>query len=177
MRRLLFIIIVLLPSVLFAQTNEQPDIWKPLEFFIGSWEGTGEGLSGTSKVEANFRLVLNEKFLEARYRAVFEPSDKNPQGEVHEDFGFFSYDTFRKKFVYRQFNIEGFINQFVLDSISPNGKTIIFITENVENAPAGLRARATYKILNNDEFEEIFELEFLGKDFELCVKNHLKRIE
>jgi hypothetical protein len=177
MRRLLFIIIVLLPGILFAQTDEQPDIWKPLNFFIGSWEGLGEGLSGTSKVEADFKFVLNGKFLEARYRAVFEPSEENPQGEVHEDFGFFSYDTSRKKFVYRQFNIEGFVNQFVLDSISPDGKIIIFIAEKIENAPASLRVRITYKILNNDEFEEIFELAFPGKDFEVCVKNHLKRIE
>jgi hypothetical protein len=176
MRRLLFIIIVLLPGILFAQANEQPDIWKPLKFFVGFWEGTGEGTSGTSKVEANFKFVLNENFLEARYKAVFEPQEKNPKGEVHEDFGYFSYDTSRKKFVYRQFNIEGFVNQFVLDSISPDGKTIIFITENVENGPPNLRARTTYKILNNDEFEEIFELAFPGKDFEVCVKNHFNRI-
>lgn len=47
----------------------------------------------------------------------------------------------RKTFVLRQFHIEGFVNQFKIESISPDGKTIIFISESIENIPVGYRQR------------------------------------
>lgn len=175
MRKALFIIMLLLPAILFSPTEEKQDIWQPFRFFIGSWEGAGEGMSGTSKLEAYFKFVLKEKYIEARYSAVFPPNDKNPKGEVHEDFGFFSYDRYREKLVYRQFNIEGNVNQFVFHSISPDGKTIVFISESIENLSPGWRAKITYKIMDDNEFNEIFELAAPEKDFQICVKNHLKR--
>ena len=36
----------------------------------------------------------------------------------------------------RQFHIEGFVNQYKLESISADGKTIVFISEAIENIPA-----------------------------------------
>ena len=141
MRKALVIIMLLLPGILFAQTEEKKDVWEPFRYFIGSWAGTSEGIPGSSELDAHFKFVLNEKYLEARYKAVFPPNEKNPKGEIHEDFGFISYDTFRNKFVYRQFNIEGFVNQYVLDSISDDGKTIVFITESVEKEIIRKRSR------------------------------------
>jgi hypothetical protein len=75
----------------------------------------------------------------------------------------------------RQFHVEGFVNQYVLENLADNGTTIEFFTESIENIPHGWQARETYKILNNDEFTEIFELAAPGKDFEICAKNHLRR--
>jgi hypothetical protein len=94
---------------------------------------------------------------------------------VHEDWGLFSYDRSRKKFVLRQFHVEGFVNQYVLDSLAADGKTLILVTESIENIPVGWRAKETYKILNDDEFVEIFELAEPGKGFEVYSENHLKR--
>jgi hypothetical protein len=39
----------------------------------------------------------------------------------------------------------------------------VFVTERIENIPAGWRAKETYKILNEDEFVEIFESAEPGK--------------
>jgi hypothetical protein len=175
MRRYLLFTIILLPSLLFSQTGNKPDVWAPLKFFVGSWEGTGTGQPGVSKAEREYRFVLSGKFLEARNKSVYEPQQKNPQGEVHEDWGLFSYDRSRKKFVLRQFHVEGFVNQYVLDSLAADGKTLILVTESIENIPAGWRAKETYKILNDDEFVEIFELAEPGKGFEVYSENHLKR--
>jgi len=166
---------MLLPGVLLAQENKKQDTWEPFRFFIGSWEGTGEGKSGVSKIETEFGFVLNKKFLQMTNRAVFEPQDENPKGEVHEDIGLISYDSNRGKFVLRQFHVEGFVNQYVLDSLSSDGKTIVFITESIENIPSGWRARLTYKIENDNEFSTIFELAAPQKDFEGCSANRLKR--
>jgi hypothetical protein len=169
------LIAVLLPSPLFAQTDTKPDVWQPLKFFVGAWEGTGTGQAGVSKVEREYQFVLNGKFLEARNKSVYEPQEKNPQGEMHEDWGLFSYDRSRKKFVLRQFHVEGFVNQYVLDSLAADGKTLVFATESIENISPGWQAKETYKILNDDEFIEIFELAAPGKNFECYIENRFRR--
>ncbi|HKZ36563.1 MAG TPA: hypothetical protein VJ184_02855 [Chryseolinea sp.] len=46
-------------------------------------------------------------------------------------------------------------------------KTIVFISESIENIPPGFRAKETYQILNENEFTETFELAEPGKDFEI----------
>jgi hypothetical protein len=150
-------------------------MWTPFAFFVGSWEGTGTGQPGTSQVERTYQFVLNDKFLQVKSTSTYPPQDRNTQGEVHEDWGFISYDTVRKLFVFRQFHIEGFVNQYVLDYLAPDGQTIAFVTESIENIPIGWRAKETYTILNPNEFAERFELAAPGKDFEMYSENHLKR--
>ena len=86
-----------------------------------------------------------------------------------------SFDKARKKFVLRQFHVEGFVNQYVMTSFSADGKTIVFTSESIENIPAGFRARETYKILGPDEFTEVFEIAEPGKDFEVYSEAHFKR--
>jgi len=86
-----------------------------------------------------------------------------------------SFDKARKKFVLRQFHVEGFVNQYVMTNSSADGKTIVFTSETIENIPAGFRARETYKILGPDEFVEVFEIAELGKDFEIYSEGHFKR--
>jgi hypothetical protein len=168
-------ILLLLPGVLLAQADKKSDVWQPLKFFAGTWEGTGKGQSGTSKVEREYQFVLNGRFLQVKNKSIYEPQEKNPKGEVHEDWGLISRDAMRKKFVLRQFHVEGFVNQYALDSLAADGKTFVFATESIENIPAGWRGRETYKILNEDEFVEIFELAEPGKGFEVYTENHLRR--
>ncbi len=167
---------LLFPVLLFAQEGEKkPDVWTPLKFLVGHWEGTSAGQPGKGKVEREYRFVLGEKFLKAENKSTYEPQEKNPKGEAHQHLDLFSYDKGRKKFVFRQFHVEGFVNQYVSDSISPDGKTLVFVTEAVENIPPGWRARETYQILSDSEFVERFELAAPGKEFELYSENWLKR--
>ena len=94
---------------------------------------------------------------------------------MHEDWGFYSYDGGRKRFVLRQFHVEGFVNKFIAEPVSESSKPPVFTTESIENLPPGWRARETYNIINKNEFEEIFELAKPGEDFEACVQNRMKR--
>ena len=75
----------------------------------------------------------------------------------------------------RQFNVEGFVNQFVLDSLSVDGKTFVLVSESVENAPAEFRARMTYKITDAGAFTETFELAPPGEEFSVYIENNWKR--
>ncbi len=164
-----------MPGILFAQGEKKEDIWAPFKFFIGTWEGKGEACPGLSSLKAGFKFVLNERYLQINGKAVFKPQEKNKKGEVHEDLGFISFDRNRNKYVLRQFHVEGFVNQYVLDSLPADGKTFVFVSENIENIPAGWRARSTYKILDEDEFQQVFELAKPGKEFEVYSENRLKR--
>ena len=151
-------------------------MWTNLKFLIGSWRGIGSGQAGSSNVARSYQLILNEKFLEVRNKSTYPPQSQNPQGEVHEDLGLISYDEARKAFVFRQFHIEGFVNQYVMDYLAPDGRTIVFTSESIENIPTGWRARESYLVVNPDEFTETFELAAPGKEFELYVKSLFKRI-
>lgn len=108
---------------------------------------------------------MNKNYIEIRNKSTYPPSDNHPTGQVHEDIGYFSYDKARKKFKLRQFHIESFVNTFVLDSISADKKTLVFISEDIENIPKGYRAKELYRLLSDNEFEEIFEIAEPNKEF------------
>jgi hypothetical protein len=173
--RLTVLIVVLLAMPLLGQTqtDNAHDVWEPLRFLVGSWEGTGEGMSGQSTVEQDFELVLNGQFLCAKSNSVFEPQEKNPNGEIHEDIGYISYDSARKTFVLRAFYVEGFVNTYILGEISEDGKVLTFETESVENAPAGTKAELVYKVMGEGEIEEQFFVAWSGKDYGCFSTNQL----
>jgi len=172
-----FIALLFFVPILSMAQTKQDSVWLPLKFMIGKWKGTAEGQPGKGTYERSYEMVLNKKFIEVKNKSTYPPSKDNPTGEVHEDHGFISYDKGRKTFVLRQFHIEGFVNQFKNESISPDGKIIVFISESIENIPSGFRARETYQQITENEFIETFELAEPGKDFELYSKATLKKVK
>ena len=170
--------LVLCATLAVGGTGRQPetvtaDPLRPLAFLIGRWEGTSEGQPGTGLVRREYSRVLNARFIRVQNQSSYQPQEKNPKGEVHEDVGFFSFDSARKRLVFRQFHTEGFVSQYTHDP-SETAK-VVFTTEAIENIPAGWRARETYIVRGADEFEEIFELAAPGKAFELYSHARLKR--
>jgi len=119
--------------------------------------------------------VLNSKFIYTSNKSIYLPQGQNPEREVHEDWGIISHDKQRKLYAYRQIHIEGFVNQYVLDYLSPDGKELSFLTESFENIAAGWRAKESNKFLTHDEFIGRFELAAPGKDFEIYTGCHLWR--
>jgi len=160
-----------------AMARAQPgaaDPLEPLAFLVGRWEGTSEGQPGAGDVRREYTRVLNSRFIRVQNQSVYKPQDKNPKGEVHDDVGFFSFDKARKRLIFRQFHVEGFVSHYAHDP-SQTAK-VVFTTEAIENIPAGFRARETYVAHGPDEFEEIFEMAEPGKDFELYSRSRLKRV-
>ncbi|MBN8569281.1 MAG: FABP family protein [Ignavibacteria bacterium] len=167
---LLLLFILCMPAILFSQNTKRDSLWMPLKPFLGEWIGDGEGEPGKGKYERSYQLIFNKRFIEVHNKSTYPPKTENTQGEIHEDVGYMSYDKSRKTFALRQFHTEGFVNEYVLESISTDGKTISFVTESIENLPAGFRARETYQLLNENEFEETFEIAEPGKDFALYTR-------
>lgn len=172
MKTLIFLIILLSAAICPAQTK--PDVWKPLQSFIGEWRGTGSGDPGTGDYERSYKFIFDGKFIEVKNKATYPKQEKNPNGEVHEDIGYISWDKARKLFVMRQFHKETFVIQYKLESISADGKTIVFISESIENIPAGYRAKETFQIKEN-EFTETFEIAAPDKEFKVYSTTTLKR--
>jgi len=169
--------LVLIPAILMAQGGEKetPAPWAAMQFFVGNWDGENTGMSGIGKGERQYEMILDDQFLHFKNQAVFEPQEKNPKGETHEDWGFFSYDQSRETCVLRQFHSEGYINQYVMEPMNATGDTLVFTTESIENIPEGWRARLSFIITGDDTFTEIFELAGPGKEFSPCVENHWTR--
>jgi hypothetical protein len=162
-------------SALGAGTTGAASPWERMRFFIGSWTGTGKGQSGESTVTRDYRWALNDRFIEVRNQSTYAPQPANPRGEIHEDRGMLSWDKRRRRFVLRQFHVEGFVNQYVADSVAAGADSIVFTSEAIENIPPGYRARETYRILGPDEFIERFEMAEPNGEFALYVENRFKR--
>ena len=175
MRKLILISLVFVPSILFSQLSKRDSTWLLLKAFVGEWNGEGGGQPGKGKYERSYQFILNKRFIEIKNKSTYEPTTQHPNGEVHEDIGYFSYDNSRKTFMLRQFHIESFVIQYKIDSISPDRKTIVFISESIENIPSGYRAKETYRLVSDNEIEETFEIAEPNKDFAVYSKVKLVR--
>lgn len=175
MRRtaLLFVLVAIVHGV-SQQASLKSDPFAPLRFFVGAWHGDQNGEPGHGTSERTYSFVLNHRFLEVKNKSTYPPQEKNKAGEVHNDMGMIGYDKARKRFVFRQFHVEGFVNTYVQEETS-DSKKMVFVSEAIENIAPDWRARETYFFLNENEFIERFELAEPGKDFALYAEAHLKR--
>lgn len=57
-----------------------------------------------------------------------------------------------------------------------DGKTIIFLSEVIENIAKGWQAKETYRIISDNEFTETFELAPPGVRFEVYPTTHFIRV-
>lgn len=105
-----------------------------------------------------------------------KPATNNPQGENHVDKGFISFDIKRSSYVYRQFNIEWYINQYILvDSLSDDKKWV-FETEMIENFMPGGKARWTVVKISENKIETIFDVSFPGKEYNCFGTNRIRKL-
>jgi len=53
----IFLLTILCPVLLFPQEIATKSPWQPLQFFVGRWEGTGDGKFGFSKIEREYQFI------------------------------------------------------------------------------------------------------------------------
>jgi hypothetical protein len=107
------------------------------EYYSNSLPAYGKALVKGSRVIRTLNASIN-LFIQNKY--IYEPQKKNPRDKIHEDWGLISYDRPRETFVFRQFHIEGFVNQSLPENIAKDGQTISFVTEAIENIAPGWKA-------------------------------------
>src|SRR5262245_5379406 len=115
-RNILASVALVCSAAVVAADAPKPDPWAPVRFLVGHWEGTAAGQPGNGTVVRSYEFVLKDRFIHERNTSTYPPQEKNPRGEIHDHWGFISYDRGRKTLVLRQFHQEGFVNQFVLNA-------------------------------------------------------------
>lgn len=179
--RTLFLSIIVLGATLVLLAAEspspsaKPDPWIPLRPLIGQWAGESQGEPGKGEATRTYAFTLNNRFIQETHKTVYPPQEKNTKGETHEQISFFSYDKAAKKFMLRQFHVEGFVCQYALESMSEDGRTFVFVSGPMENFMPGWRGRETYRFLNDNEFIETFALAGPGKEFATYSETHFRR--
>ena len=153
----------------------QTDAWEVLRYFLGTWKGRESGVAGDGVGERCYALVMERNYIVAANTSTFEPQEANPEGEVHEDWSFYSYDKVRDKVVLREFHSEGFVNRYLLKDWDPEQRRFVFESESIENLSEGWRARVTLMIRGENTFDETFELAAPGEEYERLLENHWSR--
>ncbi|UCC81484.1 MAG: hypothetical protein JSW46_10725 [Gemmatimonadota bacterium] len=153
----------------------QVDAWEALQYFLGTWKGQESGVAGEGVGERCYALVMERNYIVAANTSTFEPQEANPEGEVHEDWAFFSYDKIRGKVVLREFHSEGFVNRYLLEEWDPQERRFVFESESIENLTEGWRARVTLTVHGENTFSETFELAAPGEEFESLLENQWSR--
>ncbi len=154
---------------------EKEDAFAPIRFLLGRWHGTSVGEPGDGTVAREYEFVLGERFIRERNVSTYPAQEKNPAGEVHEHFSFFSFDRSRDRIVFRQFHQESFVITYVLDPTASTPSKLVFVSEAFENLDPAFRARESYELLSNGEFSETFEVAEPGEEFEVYSRARLKR--
>ena len=171
-----FIVILLfIPQLLWSQELESWNVWTPLEYFIGDWEGQSFGEAGEGTGQRNYQFVMGSSYLYDRNMIEFEPQGNNATGRVHEDLVFFNYDKQRKVITAHRFCNKGIYYKFVLDSVESDNLNLVFVSEYSENALPGLCMRISYKILSPEIFIETIESCFPGKEDTCILTTNWKR--
>jgi len=162
MKRYLFVIILI---IYFQSAYSQSNTFYQFDFLIGNWVGSGVDIDkNKSEISASYSYTTGNTYIEVNHHSEIEKKNKKFKNEVHDDWGMISYDKQRGVYIYRQFNIEGYYNQFILiDSLS-NENTIVFESEQTENFLAEGKFRLIVKKINNFEIETFLDLVSSGKE-------------
>ena len=168
-----------------AQAAEPADVWKPLRFLLGSWEGGGSGAPGEGQGVATFTLELNDNVMMRKNRTEFPPKPGEKAGLVHDDW----------LLIYPAASVGGQPPKSDSIPAAPRFKAVYFDNEShvinynvtfpAENAatfetdPAqpGPRIRLEYTMPAPDVARSVFSFAMPGSDFEPYVSGDARRVK
>lgn len=170
--KMMFIVLLLIgagPACAQEQSDNSPestDKWAAFRPLIGKWSGEGKTPAGPAEQHVEWKLIMNETYLQCI-------STSRAEGDDHQDIGMISYDSQRQKFIYRSFLSEGFVNQYVAE-INEDENKITFVSESIENGPESLKAMEALE-LRDDELHTTLSLASGDGPWKVCVTGKLKR--
>jgi hypothetical protein len=162
---------VIAAAAVFPSLGQEGDAWKPFEFLIGRWAGSGAGVSG----EAEFSLDLGRSVLIRRNRTVLAPRSGAPSdapvGAVHEDL-LVIYREADGKFRADYFDNEGHVIHYT-SVTADSGRRIVLQSEPAGGMPA---FRLIHRLDADSLLFSDFQVAPPGGEFKTHVRGTVKRI-
>lgn len=154
---------------------ESEDYWTMLEKLLGEWIGEISGEPGEGSGIAKYEKTLQSKFIFYRIQVEFPPQEKNIDGEIHEDEGYFSYDKYNEQGSLRVFYVEGYVSTYHLVEFDKEKQKMTFEATEHENLPDGFRSKLLLHLESDSQLREEFRLASPGKDYNKCIINTWKK--
>jgi len=152
------------------------DNLQKMEPLVGRWGGVGDGLWGAAAVERVYTPFLGGEFIKGDGQSIYPKQERNPDSEIHSSMDIYSYDIENKIIVLRQFDNEGFVAAYHLDSSQGDKNTFVFESRAMENVPEGWKARITIHFVDQDNIKETFELDTQGEGYKVYLTSLLHRL-
>jgi hypothetical protein len=168
-----FLAFALISPVGGIQAQITTDPWMPFRYLVGVWEGVGEGFGAESNVRHHWQFVIENKFIRLQTRSIATAEDGSQ--ELHEDVGYLSYDADDRRFVFRQFLSEGYVNTYDVTVGAGDRQSIEFAYRHAESA-GGMRARMHLVFVGNNDYEMVLDLANPGEDFVACQLMRMKKV-
>jgi hypothetical protein len=152
-----------------SSAAEIPEAWKPFQFLIGDWVGSGSGKPGEGTGEFSLKFDLDQKILVRRNRALLAPTAKQPTGAVHEDLMIIYQQPGPGAFRADYFDNEGHVIHY---SISLADHSAVFESDQPGNAT---RFKLTYELKSDGVLSIDFAVAGPGKPFQTYVSGTARR--
>lgn len=152
---------------------------KIFRYFLGEFSGEGESDWGYCNKRSSYSYPFNlsGNFIKLEWELSFPRQKDNQIGDFTRGVGFITYDRVRETFILSLFMSEGYIENYV-GNYNPIKEEFLFELKDSSNLPQNLEALVKIKILNNDEFEEVYSWRMnKEEDFHTYLKIHNHRIK
>ena len=146
-----------------------PEAWKPFQFLIGDWVGSGSGKPGEGSGEFSLKFDLDQKILLRRNRNQLAPTAKQPAGAVHEDLMIIYQQPGSGAFRADYFDNEGHVIRY---AISVKEHTAVFESDDPGNAT---RFKLTYELTSDGVLSITFAIAGPGKPYQTYVSGTARR--
>src|SRR5262245_14240036 len=146
-----------------------PDPWKPLQFLVGDWVGSGTGKPGQGSGEFSLKFDLDNKVLVRRNRNQLAASPNQPSGAVHEDLMLIYQQPGTSSFRADYFDNEGHVIHY---AISFADHAAVFESDEPGNAT---RFKLIYDLRPDGLLSIQFAVAAPGKPFQTYVTGTAKR--
>ncbi len=152
---------------------------KIFRFFLGEFSGEGNSDWGFCNKRSTYSYPFNlsGNFIKLEWELSFPRQEKNLLGDFVRGTGFITYDKINDNYILILFMSEGYIQKYTGNYNSIN-EEFDFDLKDSSNLPQNLEAKIKFKLLSDDEFEEIYSWRMnKEEDFHTYLKIQNQRIK
>ena len=153
----------------YSPAAQVPDAWKPFEFLVGDWVGSGSGKPGEGSGAFSLKFDLDQKILLRRNRNQIAPTTNHPEGAVHEDLMIIYQPPGNSAFRADYWDSEGHVIHY---AVSVAEHRAVFESDGAGNTT---RFRLTYELEPDGLLNVVFAVAGPGKPFQTYVSGTARR--